>query len=325
MLLTCCGSFGSSDADATRPEDAGAPDGDVDGGVDGSADPNAVEEIAAGEADASEIVVDDAAVYWTVDRAATGTVRARAHGGSAEVRTLAGGQDHPHALTQFGDELVFAVGSEVRSIVKNERDRTPLTVVTAPFGNPVASVQRVAERYFFNAGSYVHRCDAPAGACATEPQYTGTAGVGRALVVDGAGQTLWFATPTAIKSVTTAFSITEHWASKDARALAVDETTVYFARDGAAGIWKIARTAAKDAPATPIGAEHGQAWSLAMDGPAVYFTAIDAGLVVKVPKDGGAPVVLASGLARPKGIAVRADRAFVVLSDGRIVALRTGG
>jgi hypothetical protein len=144
----------------------------------------------------------------------------------------------------------------------------------------------------------------------------------RALTIDRSGERIWLATDAAMWKTDPALpDWLEWWKVTKVRAIAADETAVFVARDGEPGILRFGREDPAGAMPTALAPMAPPPWALVEDGAFLFYTAIEQGVVVKVAKDGTAVKPLAAGLERPKGIAVRLDKVYVALGDGRIVAI----
>jgi hypothetical protein len=320
-----CSEFSPSDASATADggNEGSAATADAGPDGDGLRCPNAIcgVEIAAGQANADEVVVDDVRVYWTIDED-DGAIRARDLGGSGPPGVVAVAAK-PRSVYRFADFFHFGSGASVHHVEVTADAGGPSLSATAK-ANPVTSVARGGGKLFVTAGSNVEWCEISSGNTCTSLDFQSLAPVGagaRALTLDQDKSRAWLATNAAIwKTELGSPNWQEMWPIGDARAIVADETAVYIARGGQGGILKFGRDDPSTAMPTPLAPMAPPAWALADAGAYLVYTAIDQNAVVKVAKDGSGETLIAAGVPRPKGVAVRADKVFVALGDGRIVA-----
>jgi hypothetical protein len=329
--LVACSSFspgeGPNAADASvdaSPPDANVSDADVTDAATGCAKAACGIELATGQDGASEIVADDELVAWTIDRAANGEVRSVPATGGSKPRRLAGPDDHPKSLQIFGDQVVYATGTAVRYTDKNGSGDCG-TQPAIPATIAVTSVRRASNVLVVARGSEIASCPTTGGnfGCGGgAPDLLAFPSPPRGLAVDPGGTHVWFLLANAIRGATAApFKVDVSWTIADAQRLAIDSTRVYYARSGAPAIFSNAASAADTAQATKVTDTPNVPWAIAVDATHVYFTLLEAGKVMKVPKGGGTATPIATDVVEPKGIALHGDRIFVVLGDGRIVSL----
>lgn len=104
--------------------------------------------------------------------------------------------------------------------------------------------------------------------------------------------------------------------------LAVDDTHVYFSNATGSQIMKVAKDGAG---LTPL-VENASARLLAIDADSVYWAVTQEGVVKKVSKSGGVPVVVIEGMFNPRAVAVHADLLYVLASSQvRWVSTGPGG
>lgn len=106
-------------------------------------------------------------------------------------------------------------------------------------------------------------------------------------------------------------------------ALALDSELVYYASPADGGsVRALSRAALVGAPAAPhlLASKVGIATRLAATKHSVWMTSTTTGAVTRIPRAGGAPVTVASGLALPTGIASAGGYVYVACAgDGRIL------
>lgn len=334
-FVAACSTFSSSGETTSQPDgglatgDAATDAANVDAGAESEGPPpcpnaSCGEVIASGQANAAEVLVDEKRVYWTIE-SDTGTVMARGHeAGTVPYAVIVNGVK-PRSVVRFSELLHFASGGQVRNIERSQvGGGSSLTAVAT--GNPVTSVIRKGAFVFATVGPLVQWCQTSNNNCpaaGTAFSFQHDVGVGaRALAADSSDTRLWLATDVSVwKSEVTSPSWTEWWPISKVQAIAADQTSVFVARRGEGGLLKFQRDDPKTAPGTPLVPMAPPPWAMVLDGAFIFYTAIEQGVVVKVAKDGSLLKVLASGLQSPNGIAVRLDKVYVALGDGRIVAL----
>ena len=112
--------------------------------------------------------------------------------------------------------------------------------------------------------------------------------------------------------------------------IAIDATSVYFSNYiDAGGVVKVAKTGGPVQVLAP-----GSVYGIAVDDTSVYFTDPDAGVLWRVDKGGGTPVMVAGGLQGPTALAVDATDVYVaggpspifkVSKTGQVTTLVTTG
>ncbi len=99
------------------------------------------------------------------------------------------------------------------------------------------------------------------------------------------------------------------WTSPDAtRAVVADADAAYFTTWGKAwpdGLGAIVRAPLSGGPTQVLSDKETVPYAIAEDGDGLYWTDYDAGTIRSMPKQGGTPVTLASGLDAPMALAVR--------------------
>lgn len=300
------------DGDATVLADAALPCPDAACGT----------EIATGQLGAAEVVVDELRVYWTLD-VSGGAVMARALDADAGAPYAVAEGVRPRSLTREGAYLYFGDGENLKFVDRDATKGTSIIAAAATGGGALTSGLRTGDRIFYASGSIIEQCTRISQSCNVATVGSHPVGPGvRALSVDTTGTRVWLATDAAVWSTDIAtIDWQERWKTTGVRAITADETSVYLARDGMNGLARYGRSDAMGAAPVILAQGAPPAWALAMDGTHLFYAAFEQGLVVKVDKTSGAATVIASGLPRPKAIAERLDRVYVVLSDGRIVSL----
>jgi hypothetical protein len=327
--FAACGEF-SEGGEAGPAQDAGTEVASpIDAGDAGDAGalspcPNAScgTVIATSQSNADEVVVDDARIYWTINED-PGSVRARdlASGAPQIVTTIS----RPRAPYLFSDMIHFASDSAVHHIERSA-DGGGASLSAGNASGAVTSIARAGGRLFATATAFVHSCVTEGNTCNAQSfagQYRFETGAGaRALTVDRSGTRVWLASDECVvKGEPASGTFVKWWALTDVSAIAADEISVYLGRSGVGGITKFGRDDAVDATPTVLAQNGPPAFALVESGAFVFYTAIDQGVVMKVAKDGAVAKIVASGLPRPKGIAVRLEKVYVALGDGRVVAI----
>lgn len=334
FALVACSTFSESDRPpASDVRDGGSADAADeaaplrDAGDDGGLpcrDAACGEAIATGQAKASEVIVDDARVYWTIDDT-QGTIMARARSGGAPYELLVDDGMRPRSVAFSGELLTFVAGSDARYMLHTANGNGSALIATVS-GAQLTSGVRVGNNVFVTTGEQVRWCNIAAGNACPNFSLSNTHGVGpgaRSVVVDGAGSKVWLATDAAIWSSDPVNpNWIELWKLGGVRAIAADDAFVFVA-SSMNGVARWNKGDGKDAAPTIIASDLPPAYAVAVNGTHVFYTAFEAGLVVKAARDGSSATIHASALPFPKGIAVTLDRVFVVLSDGRIVSLPT--
>lgn len=330
LLVAGCSTFSSNETpapdagvDASTAVDAAT----TDAGADGEAPPpcpnaSCGQVLASDQANIDEVLVDEKRVYWTIDND-TGTVMALDHESTGAPYAVVSNTVKPRSLVRYSEFLHFANGSNIRHI---ERDAvnggTSLTSVAS--GNPVTSVIRKGAFVFATVGPLVQWCPTTGNTCAnnTFPNQHDVGAGARALAADSSDSRVWLATDNSMWRAEVASPIwLEWWPVKNVQAIAADQTAVFVARRGEKGILRFKRDDPKEAQSVTLVESAPSPWSMVIDSSYIFYTAIDEGLVIRVKKDGSALKVLASELPSPRGIAVRLDKVYVALGDGRIVAI----
>jgi hypothetical protein len=325
--FACGETLPARDDDAGAPSDASFADGSTsDASTDAPSDceaANGCEVLATGQANAGEVMVDDERVYWTIDTD-VGTIRARELVAGGVPHDLSTDTGRPRSLTSSGAFIYFARGNDGRHIERNATGGGS-TSLTATVAGPMTSILRAGDTIFATFADKVQWCVTTASGC-LGMAFNGEQGVGvgaRALAVDTAvARRVWLASDDYIwRSDLASPAFTKWWPLTNVSAIAADETAVFIARNGEGGITKFGRDAATTDPPGILAPGGPKPWALAIDAGDVFYTSLEANVVMQVSKDGSSVRSLAA-LQRPKGIAVRLDKVYVSLSDGRIVSLR---
>lgn len=328
FAFASCSEFNDSPQPADGGTDAATNDATTEDAANDAGEPPCLNascgvDIATGQANADEVLVDDTRVYWTIF-ADPGSIRASELADASAVRQVTIDLERPRGVFGFGSFFHFGSGNDVKHIERGAKNGGPSLTMQA--GGLVTSTARAGGRVFATAGSAVLWCFLAGGnnnCDNTVADAEQTVGAGaRALTSDPSGTRLWLATDESLWKTDPAVpGWVETWKVDKIRAIAADETSVYVARDGQSGITKFGKDDANDAQPTILAPGAPPAWGIAEDGGFVFFTSLEGNVVVKVAKNGTGAKVLAAGLSAPKGIAVRLDKVYVALGDGRIVAL----
>jgi hypothetical protein len=294
----------------------------VDGGPPGCVDASCGTVVATGQLGVGEIAVDADNVAWTIS-GQVGFVRRKPHGGALlDVEA----EKDPHSLQLFTGGLSFATGVAVHAVTFQGDVHTQALQLAPPNGDPVIAQRRAGDRLLFlrGAGSLLESC--PVGEAGCIVIGSGLVGEGLLLEVFPGANRAWVATTARVEAFGLPLSGSQAqpvWPITGVRALAVDGSQVYYLRTGDVGVYASLASAA-DAPAQPLVMAPAPPSGLAIDGSSLYFTVPAKGVVMRVAKNGGTAVTIATGLPSPTAIAVLNGQVYVALGDGRIVALPAG-
>lgn len=306
---------GAADA-APSPPDAGGTDGGLP-----CPDASCGKVIAQGQMFASEVLVDEARVYWTIEES-TGGIMARPLDDSREPYRVTDDKVRATSLSRWSEQLHWCAGAAVSRHLRTSEGGASTTV--AELATTATSARRSGGKVFVTAQDEVRWCSLVADECLNDALDKG-ASVGpnaRALVVDPSDVRFWLATDDAVWSSETATpNLMERWRMKNVRALLVDETSVFVARTGVNGLARFGVDDGMQQMPVIVAGDMPPPWAMTMDGTHVYYTALDEQMIVRVEKSTGRATVLAAPVPRPKGIAVDGMHVYVALSDGRVVAL----
>jgi hypothetical protein len=96
------------------------------------------------------------------------------------------------------------------------------------------------------------------------------------------------------------------------QALATDTTSIYFTTYTSSGQGSVAKVPLGGGASTMLATGFARPYGIAVDAGFVYFTSEQGGTVQKVPTTGGAPAVLASGLLSPARLVADASALYWV-------------
>lgn len=311
VVTACSGAVSPVGDDTTLPP---APAPSPEPSPEPSPPPSpAVAETFAATARVTSLAVDEGAVYWTTDEGdGTGNVVRRAKTSGARIETLAEAQRGPASIVVSGTRVAWIdTARDAPDVRATATTGGPVDVLT-PAEAPVALASSESGLFLLDRGesSIVAKVpDAPGRLSIVS--YVGDA---RALAADA---TSLFYAGVAIEQVSLggSFPARVSTACATPEALVVDASRVYFTcRDGTV------RAAPKGGDGATVtllerAGAGGSLAGLAVDGASVYVSDAQAGVVLRVPKTGGAVTELTTGTRRVGLLAVDATHVYVE-SDG---------
>jgi hypothetical protein len=322
-------SFASVPTDDPRQDSALAmPDAPVEAGTDA---PGANETLYAKLSEKPTVITADAEgiVFITKE----GSVLACGHDGCGNMRTVASGQ-HDLRAVALGDGFI-AWAARGDHVLRRSPRSMPGPAQEVDENDGLVAVAVTASRLYFAVdaldvaiGSAGVRYCKPGVDCQNVVRGSFADGQVTELRFDGA-DAFWLGAGTVVGcSIDACNGDTAKkkiLASEPVlpNALALDTELVYYAspEDGGS-VRALSRAALVGAPAAPhlLASKVGIATRLAATKHSVWMTSTTTGAVTRIPRTGGAPVTVASGLALPTGIASADGYVYVTCAgDGRIL------
>ncbi len=256
------------------------------------------------------IAVDATSIYWTEEKAVL-----RADKTGANVTQLAS-ESGTFAMALDATHVYFTHDSGLSRVPKAGGLTQRLADLYGLVGTFVAGGRAYAAKANDASATFgIYSTDAtsksPTLSISTQPFVEG-------LAVEG--DHVWWtehnATGRVMSSDRTGGKQTAHALSESfPRRLVIDATDVYWLNNNA--VRHAAR--ASEVATTLVSDPNIELGDLAVDASDVYFTASTNGTLRRVPKNGGAPVLVLSALGRPTGVAVDDTYVFVANNMGTIV------
>lgn len=216
------------------------------------------------------------------------------------------------ALAWDGAEPLWAVGADIRRV----GTAGPETLAHDDASEIVAFVHAGATSTWTTRSGIAYRLDDGSGWGSRDVPGA------RGIVGASASQVLFAASGGIYRAGRTLPSDPFVWAAReDVAALATDGAAVFFATGGASGELFSAE-AASGTPSPDVkmaGGLHGVV-ALAVDATSVWAITTSDGAVIRIPRDGGAPAPIASGLLGPRDIAVADGWVFVAETGASRIA-----
>lgn len=271
------------------------------------------------EANAREIAADADRVYWTVATSGSGAVRSVPIVGGS-VRTVSGPEDQPKSFQLFNDSVYYATGSAAHQVKKNGTTDAGAKLAAASGGGEVSSVARHGGSLFFTFEYLLARC-AVANVPCNGSSATFSVGEGARALAPAPDAPPYLAHANAIWQADDVTPPQLRFQVANVRTLLVDDKRVYFLRTGVAAVESLLRSDSPTTTPTRLATASAEPRAMAIDSTDLFFTTLEDGTVTRVSKFGpSAPVVVVKGLVAPQGVAVSADRIFVV-DESRIVSI----
>ncbi len=276
--------------------------------------------IASGQSNPTSIAVDDTNVYWTNDVTAGSIMRAPLTGGIVTV--ISSGQDSPVPLAVGGGVVYWSNASgDILNAPTTGASITDPNVTAHLQGTPSSLVVSGSSLWWTDAlNGMVHSCDAPAAGCpdGINMMYAGDTQP-TSIAID-TGSVWWLSAwsggrvEQCTANACTGTSEALVENQTGVHALTIDATNVYWTMPDRV------LTASRLIPdggaaiVTTLASGMARPWGIAVDATDVYFTNLNGGTVMKVSKSGGDPIVIAANLSSPFGIAVDATNVYFTSS-----------
>jgi hypothetical protein len=275
--------------------------------------------IASEQSNPTSIAVDDANVYWTNDVTAGSIVRAPLVGGSATV--ISSAQDSPASLAVGGGVVYWSNASgDILNAPTTGASITNPKATAHLQGTPSSLVVSGSSLWWTDAlNGMVHSCDAPTSGCpdGINMMYAGDAQPTSMAIDNGS---VWWLSAWSGGRVEQCMA---NACTGTSEALVENQAGIHaLAIDATNVYWTMpdrVLTASRLMPdggaiVTTLASGMARPWGIAVDATDVYFTNLSGGTVMKVSKSGGDPIVIASSLSSPWGIAVDATNVYFTSS-----------